>query len=920
MAYQVPQVRVFQEVAVAPSSVANTRAAHITGPHAWLVRYANAAERLIGSLGTYTGGDELVASWPDRPAGATVDQDYTALFAEDGLLEYYTNLIGVGSGVASDADYPNRVRDAATSFADNGDDYPMSAAMGDRGAKAGDTVYVRGTSGGDEYELWTRIRSFLGDPTAAAVGAAAAVSTNQEATTYLINTATLGLINAVTFFADGSAYDGRIDGVIDETYTITVTSGSVGGDFTTARLRVESDSGLDDDSGVIPAAAGGYTPIGSRGLQIVLDLNETASASSAAEEGGISDEDLAPGQIWSVRVRQAFTPPTATSGGTYVGLETTTYIVEVTKGGTWAEEPEVSVSTTTGYDAAGPVVVTGPATDVDVGGYGVLIQFDETGLRKGDKYTVLATASAEGPLRTIILADDLPTALVGATDLDLRLYIKDDFEIDRYRPDDLSIENWTPETTQITVADAVTVAHADWTVDGAVVPLTLASAELFVQYRAWLETYVTSVGSVDTAEEVEDTLGPVVPDNPLAWGVYMAALNSGGARVFFTAVAEPEDDDSWAGALRLTEGVEDIYNVVPLSSDTTIQDLWAAHANAQSAAAVGNWRATVLAVEVGTVGVVASAANSTDGGVILATLADDPTVSGTQYTRLSVPAGNAAFETNGVRSGDTVRFLFGVDGAGRTTYTEFTVDEVISEGTLTLLTGHDVAIPVASKVEIWRTYTAADHTTLITSQVSRFNDWRVVMIANPTLEGGGYTFAGYFGAAAVAGLRSGAAPHRPLTNVALTGVTGMGTIAAALGGSQLDAVAEQGAWWIYRDRNGNVYNRHGLTTDMSSLGRREESLRSNFDAISRSFRTAYLPYIGQVTVTDQLLSRLKYEFENVAATLTGITYGDLGPQMIGYDNLVIRQDAVERDRVTIAADITVPAPLNYLDLYLNLFI
>lgn len=918
--YSVPQVRVFQEVAAAPSTVADTRAAHVTGPHAFLVRYAVDDEKILGSIGTYAEGDELVASWPNRPAGARVDQPYAKVYGDDALLRYYQNLIGVGGAVSSPSSYPNRVRDASTSFVANGTTYPLSAALGDRGAKAGDTVYVRGVSGGDEYELWTTIRSFLGDDTAATVGSSAAVSTNQANTTFLINTETLGLINAVTVEADGSQYDGRVVGVVDETYTIEVTSGSVGGDFTTARLRVTSASGLDDDSDVAPADANSFTPIGANGLLVRFALNDTGSSSLAAEDGGIAETELSPGQKWSVRVRQAFTTATHSAAGTYTGLQTTTYILEVTRGGAWADLPEVSVSSTTGYDAAGPVVAAAN-TDFAVGSYGVTAKFPTgSGLRRGDKYTVLATAVAEGAKKTIVLADDLPAELVGAADLDLKLYIKGDVEIDRYRPDDLSLENWTPETTQLTLADDVRVAHPDWTVSGDVVALPLESADVFVEYRAWLATYAGSVGSVTSSGGVAALLGPVVPDNPLAWGVYMAALNAGGAAVYFSSVTDPDDLSEWLISLSKTEGLSNIYNVVPLSSDRAVQDAFAAHANAQSAAAVGNWRATVLAVEVGTTGVVVDATLSSDEGVVLATLADDPTVSGTQYTRLSVAAANSKFQTNGVRAGDTVRYLYGVDSSGAVTYTEFTVDTVISESTLTLLTGHSVAVPVASKIEIWRTYTAADHTGLIKAQVARFDDKRVVVVANPTVTGGGYEFAGYFAAAAVAGLRSGALPHRPLTNVTLTGIDGMGTIAAALSGSQLDEIAEQGAWWIYRDMSGAVYNRHGLTTDMSELGNREESVRSNFDSISRAFRATYLQYIGATTITESLLEQLRFVFGNTASQLSSTQYGNLGPQLISAENLVVRQDAIQRDKVIISADLTVPAPLNYLDLYLTLFL
>lgn len=920
MAYTVPQVRVFQELADAATSTTNTRAAHVTGPHAELFRYAIADEKLLASIGAYAAGASSTRAWPNRSPGATVDQGYVRVFADDALALYYSNVIGSGAVVAPVSGYPNRVRDAGTIFADNGT-YLKSSTMGDRGAKVGDTVYVRGVVSSVTYELTTTIRSFVGEAIAATVGAASALSTNQAATTFATSVDSLNdLDNAITLTLNGSGYDGLADGVIDETYTIEVTQSSAGGDLTTARLRVTSASGLDDAVDVVPAGVGGYTAIGSRGLLGEFDANLTVSASSAAGDDDIAVADLVAGMRFRARVVQAFTPATVASGGAYVGLENTTYLIEVTKGGLFADSPEVSVTTTTGYDSEGPLVVTASAATFPVGGYGVLAALTGAALRKGDKYRIDVTGATQGALRTIVLTDDLPTEIQTATDLDLKLYIKTDLEIARFKPSDNSLSNWTPEETQIIFDSAIEAVLTEWTVSGSASPLPIESADLYTEYRAWIETYVGKIESLTDVSEVPGVLGPVTPDNPLAFGVYMALANSGGTPVYFTAVPTPEDTDSWLSALEALEGVDGIYNLVPLSDNSLIQDAWKAHVIAQSSPEVGNWRATVLATNIDVTGPVVDATNSSDLGVVLATLADNPNASGTQYTRLSVPAGNAKFQTNGVRAGDTVRYLYGTDGNGNELYTEFIIDEVVSEGTLLLLEGHSVAVPVASKIEVWRIYSPSDLATRLAAQVARYGDKRVVCVANPTLTGGGFEFPGYFGAAAVAGLRSGSLPHRPLTNVTLTGIDGMGTVASRLSGTQLNSVAEVGGWWIYRDRAGSVFNRHGITTDTSVIANREESLRSNFDNVSYTYRAAYLPYIGQVTITDDLLQELGYVFRNVTTALTGEKYGNLGPQLISAETPQFRQHPIERDRVVVNVTITMPAPLNNLDLHLKLVI
>ena len=55
------------------------------------------------------------------------------------------------------------------------------------------------------------------------------------------------------------------------------------------------------------------------------------------------------------------------------------------------------------------------------------------GLRKGDKFYITVGTGQNGPIRTLILRDDLPTAILDANDLDLRLFIEKDIEVTENR-------------------------------------------------------------------------------------------------------------------------------------------------------------------------------------------------------------------------------------------------------------------------------------------------------------------------------------------------------------------------------------------------------------------------------------------------------------------------------------------------------
>jgi hypothetical protein len=919
MAYVLPQVKVFQEFRIAPVATAGVLNAHISGGHAELFRYSDATEKQSILIGSYDYLNDTSFSWPGNPTGGLVDLDYVKLYGEDVKLKYYQNDAGVGGTVAPVSGHTNRIRANGVAFVSNGTSYPKSAAFKDRGSKVGDGVYVRGVSGGTTYELNTKIVGFVGDEVAATVDSASAASTNKSSQSFAVSVDDLGSVkNTITITADATDYDGREDGAIDEYYTVEVIQSSRDGDLTTGKLRVTTSSGLDNIASVTPSGAGGYTLIGTRGLKVEFDINATASASSAASLGDVSANDLVVGQKWRVHVVQLFSPSTATSGGTYTGSKNTTYIVEVTKGGSFASSPEITVSSTNGVDFAAPLVVNAASTAFNVGNEGVTVSFSGTGLCKGDKYYITVTAVAEGYIRTLILADDLPTQIQSAADLDIKLFIIRNIEIPKYREESAPNVNYVASTTEFIAKENATAFDSEWTDSGVKVALPIESATLYLNYRTWLQTYVGDFGSINDTADIPSTLGTLHPDNPLAWGVYMALQNSNGQDVKFTAISNPNDPDAWLVALDVVADREDLYNLVPLTFNQTVLDAYKAHAEDQSGEEVGRWRAVVFGVRADRDIAVIDASTSTDKEEVLATISDDPLTSGTQYTRLSVPANNARFVTNAVRAGDKVRYFYTTDGFSRVTYTEYTVDAVISENSLRLKSGPALPVAVAQKVEIWRNQNNTEYSNLIGEKCGKYSSRRVVAVANDNLTLSAYTSQpSYYAAAAVAGLRSGVNPHQGLTSVSLSGIDYVGDAVNGFNVSQLNTIAGDGGWVIMKAEDGSFINRHAVTTDNTDLNRREEQVRSNVDNMSYAFRRGLVPYIGRSNVTPTTLTNIEITLRGIGDGFkTDVATNSIGPQLLEYEIVELRQHAVLKDHVVAIVNLTIPYPLNNIELKL----
>jgi len=975
MSYVKPAVLVYQELQQAPSEVIDPLRAVIVGPNSQLHRFSSATEKALVSLGAY---DRLVDHsypWPGRTAGSLVDLDSTRLFIEDALLLYFEDLMGTQSGgrgvVYADSAYRNRVKSTTVSFRANGASNARSSLLKDRDVAIGDVVYIRGLTNVEdacnEHELWTEVTGFVADNAARTTSAVTYGTGNAATSVYDIDVSqTAGPTNCVFASVDGaSTYAGLSSGIMTETYTISVVKSGVSG-CTAARLRIVSGSGTDNVEELDPGEIGDTVTIGTRGVKLVFAA-ASGGCVTTANNAGIPSNQFVIGQTWTVSVTGNYERPCATAGEDYSGNFSDVYIVEVTKGGLWADLPEITVTTARGLDSSGPIVITDDNTEFPIGSNGLTISFvdcDElpdgvdfpdagnslgmgdgivAGLRKGDKFYITVTGGEAGPIRTLILRDDLPIELIDAEDLDIRLFIKKTIEVTGPRLSAPPLKNFTSDATQINVEAGITAYDPTWTSGGVEQPMLVYSAvdshgevfgTMYAEYREWLTSETTDLSFINAVSDLDQIPGPLDELNALKWGVYRALQNSNGTRVGYIAVANPLDVDSWVAALERLKGRADVYNIVPLTHMREVLNLVQAHVDGESAPESGNESGAVINLQAVTskmiVGksaadVQALAPTSVDGNVVLATLADNPNASGTQYTLLRVVANNSGFITYGVRPGDIVRFLFTIDAFGASSYREFVVDRVLSQGSLVLLNGYTDPIGVAQKMEIWRNLTKNEIVEDLIGQAQSFADRRIVATWPDIVGTGGNSQDGMFLACAVAGRMSGVVPHQGLTNVEITGFDDLASRTIDFFTSaQLDQLSAGGVWVCTETPSGTPYTRHAVTTDTLDLKHREEMARRNVDSISRFFRNTLQKYIGRTNVTPAMIGALRYDLMQQIKYLKRANYtNNLGPQLI--DAVIatdangvelLRQHPLAADRVEIVLNLTVPMAANNIELHL----
>jgi hypothetical protein len=916
--YVVPGVQVVQQFNAVPAPILAPLRAHVSGPHAFLLRNSVASEKLLADLGPLVPAADQVYPWPHLPLGAVVDPTYTKLFVDDARLEYWAATVGTGDVVAPVAGSPNRVRiaDATYGFRANLPGYPRLAALGDRDVQAGDRALVRGVVASVAYSVDTYVLGFAADPTAAVISPATYGSGNggnQSRVSAVTQTA--GTVNCNVLVADVTGYNAYPDGGINETYTIRVVSPSIDGDLQTATLRITSATGLDDALAVAPVELGDSVAVGRRGLLIGFTCAGGLNASTSAA-------DLLVGQTWTVVVHDKYVQIAAASGGAYTGTSSTTYIATVTRGGLFASataKPQLTFTTTTGVDVSGPVTVSALGAALPVGTQGVTVTLSgslSTGLRLGDVFYIPATASVDGRSGTLILGHNLPTALQSASAVEVRLSLEKDVVVPHDTPTS-PITNWDQTGAALTVYGAMQGYDPTLTVGGAQIPYPIVAGEVFVEYRAWRQELVGKVGTIADAGLLSAAIpGPLTPDNPLAWGVYNALLNSSGTDVKYTAVANPTDPNSWDAVLGMLVGRDDVYSLAPLTTDPTVLGLYAAHVKDESAPLAGDWRALFLQLTTATRTAIVSPATSASGLVVLGTLTQDPAVVAASFTILTATGGK--FLANKVAVGDVVRALY-TTSFGVESWTEYTVASVVSEDEIKLASGPGAPIAVAQRVEVWHPLSKDEQAAAVGAEAGAYASSRVCAVWPDTVGSGGTTMAGYFLCAAIAGKASGIAPQQGMTNLALAGFDDLARTTSYFNANQLNQMAGDGVYIVTRDNAGVVKARQAVTTDISSLDASEEMIRRNVDACSYFFQAALAPFIGVTNVTPKTIARINAELNASITALQASGYTDtLGGQLLeGSSVAYVRPDALLGDHVVAAINAVVPKALNVLQLYLS---
>lgn len=403
-----------------------------------------------------------------------------------------------------------------------------------------------------------------------------------------------------------------------------------------------------------------------------------------------------------------------------------------------------------------------------------------------------------------------------------------------------------------------------------------------VGFRAKLPT-ATGYNTLISLKDIEEILGDTVSWNPLAFGSYIAMLNS--ARSMNALVVAPTSTATDSiEALALKE----VYAIAPMAHEAGLVTAIASHVNSLSEPV--NKKERVAFVNEDVLDETASSMSSSERLTFAQGTRD--TNAAYQNKRLASIFPDAVYIVE-TRHISTIKpSWINTSFASSTTksfatgpYPKFLKDTIV--GGIKYKAGQDIT------ETIW--------TALHNANWGTTNGLVTVYAPVP----------GFYYAAQSMGQLIGTSPAQPLTNVP------GGGLAMTIGSqdifteAELNVMAEGGTWIMTQDSpTGPIYCRHQMTTDISSVAKRELSIVCALDYTAKFLRKGLKPYIGRYNITPAFLKLV--ETILVGSGLYLVREGIVKDLKV----LSVTQDENNPDTLYIDINILVNYPVNYIKIKL----
>jgi len=467
-------------------------------------------------------------------------------------------------------------------------------------------------------------------------------------------------------------------------------------------------------------------------------------------------------------------------------------------------------------------------------------------------------------------------------------------------------------------------------------PITTALATLLLTYTG-LRLDVTSRASsnpdlltFETTTELQAALAPITTDNPLGLGMNFMMVNATSVECSGLGIDAKAADmamgtlAAWQRAFTFLEAKE-VYAIAPLTHDETVHGYGDAHIDKMNASDECGERIIFMCPEEPDRVLSQVIASGTDGDWTGANTFDTK-VSGIAQALSALGINPAAIDaSDGVyldialdAKNYNLSALSGTSISIRTSFSPGENDDSFYSITALPITLVSESFSILVRGELLLDTNGDPDFDAIATQYAALGQkyqYRKTFIVAPdewTASVGGLStlLPGYYMTAAIAGMVGQQPPQQPFTNFPILGGTSV-TRHKRFTRNQLNTMAGGGIYWIIQDTDTSAIKcRHQLSTDVSSIERRELSITKVLDFVSKFMRLGLRSYIGRFNITQAFM-------DTIAAVIKGqLNFLIDAGILIGAEVSTIAQDANNPDTLLISIVCEIPYPCNYIRLTL----
>ena len=178
-----------------------------------------------------------------------------------------------------------------------------------------------------------------------------------------------------------------------------------------------------------------------------------------------------------------------------------------------------------------------------------------------------------------------------------------------------------------------------------------------------------------------------------------------------------------------------------------------------------------------------------------------------------------------------------------------------------------------------------------------------------------YLLPGYYLCAAYGSMRAGLPPHQGFTTLGVSGIKQILRSNKVFKDTQLDEMAGGGIFWVVQDTVESLpYCIYQTTTDTTQLETIEDSIVATVDYASMFYRDNLRAVLGRFNVNNISMKYVSKVIADVTEKMLNMTYPYIGSIITAGSLKSITSSA---DTITPVVTISVPYPVNAVDLYLE---